>query len=142
MGSLVLFNDSIALAENEAKNDECGDGGMGIRKNTACEEKLVNYVLCFDNEKLQRHCPQNGLSGPLVETSWASGINSLFFSLGWLWDLTQLGVGSATYQESRKNRIKVKGGGFIFPGSETKYPNGADEYLNWISDVGGKISNS
>lgn len=32
MGSLELFNDSIALAENEAENDKGGGGGRGIRQ--------------------------------------------------------------------------------------------------------------
>ncbi|KAK9216242.1 hypothetical protein WN944_008249 [Citrus x changshan-huyou] len=66
MGSLELFNDSIALAENEAKNDK-GGGGRGIR----------GYKIPFKRAK------------------------------------------------SLDERV----------GSETKYPNGADEYLNWISEM-------
>lgn len=35
----------------------------------------------------------------------------------------------------QQNGITVREDKFIFPGSETRFPNGADEYLNRISEV-------
>lgn len=66
VGSLEELDDLIGVNENENddfKEENAKEKKGVVTKYAVCEERMRNYVPCYDNdkEKPERHCPVKGL---------------------------------------------------------------------------------
>ncbi|KAK3230543.1 hypothetical protein Dsin_002424 [Dipteronia sinensis] len=137
--NVVEENDQ--LSENEKKS---GSVTSVIGKYRVCEERLTDYIPCFNNEEetltrnlssSERHCPDNGLDC-LVP-------NPKGYKIPVLWPNSRDQVWSSNVPRTslvKKKWVKLKDDKYIFPGDEEQLPKGVDNYLNQISQMVPEIS--
>ncbi|XP_031281591.1 probable methyltransferase PMT10 [Pistacia vera] len=130
----------IAGDERDVKKKERRKGR--VVKYKVCEDRLRDYIPCLDNEreitrvdKCERHCPLKVLEclvpppkGYKTPIPWPQSRDQV-----WLRNVPKTPLVEG--KRGQKNWVKVKGDKFIFQGGEAKFPNGADKYLDQISQM-------
>ncbi|CAM8897803.1 unnamed protein product [Rhodiola kirilowii] len=141
-------------SEDEERLFDDGGIGIGVTRFPPCPSNMTDYIPCFDNvdavktlksaergEQFERHCPEKG-----------KGLNCLVprpkdykRPIPWPKSRDEVWYSNVLHtqlvEDTRdKNWISVDKDMFRFPGGDTQFNHGADEYINQISKMAPAIA--